>query len=67
MHETGKSLGREITLRREFGTRLMADCVTGNLDVGGAALLPPEKDVIPAPKDFVGEAEGPEREGVAGS
>ena len=52
----------EITLLREYRTRLVADVVTGKLDVREEALLLPEEDVIQAPEDAVDEAEEPEQE-----
>ena len=57
-------LEREITLLREYRTRLVADVVTGKLDVREAALLLPEEDVVQAPEDVVDETEGPELEEV---
>ena len=57
---------REITLLREYRTRLVADVVTGKLDVREAALLLPEEDVVLAPEDVVDEAEEPELEEVEG-
>jgi type I restriction enzyme S subunit len=53
---------REITLLREYRTRLVADVVTGKLDVREAALLLPEEDVVLAPEDVLDEAEEPELE-----
>jgi type I restriction enzyme, S subunit len=55
---------REITLLREYRTRLVADVVTGKLDVREAALSLPEEDVVLAPEDVVDEAEEPEMEEV---
>jgi type I restriction enzyme S subunit len=57
---------REITLLREYRTRLVADVVTGKLDVREAALLLPEEDVVVAPEDVVDEAEEPELEEAEG-
>jgi type I restriction enzyme S subunit len=57
---------REITLLREYRTRLVADVVTGKLDVREAALLLPEEDVVLAPEDVVDEAEEPELEEAEG-
>ena len=48
---------REITLLREYRTRLVADVVTGKLDVREAALSLPEEDVVQAPEDLVDETE----------
>jgi type I restriction enzyme S subunit len=59
-------LQREITLLREYRTRLVADVVTGKLDVREAALLLPEEDVVLAAEDVVDEAEDPELEEVEG-
>jgi type I restriction enzyme S subunit len=55
-------LEREITLLREYRTRLVADVVTGKLDVRDAALSLPEEDVVLASKDVEEEAEEPEIE-----
>jgi type I restriction enzyme S subunit len=57
---------REITLLREYRTRLVADVVTGKLDVREAALSLPEEDVVLAAEDAVDEAEEPELEEVEG-
>ena len=57
---------REITLLREYRTRLVADLVTGKLDVREAALLIPADDVALAPEDLVEEGEGPELEEFEG-
>jgi type I restriction enzyme S subunit len=57
---------REITLLREYRTRLVADVVTGKLDVREAALLLPEEEVVLASEDVVDEAEEPELEEVEG-
>jgi type I restriction enzyme S subunit len=40
-------LEREITLLREYRTRLVADVVTGKLDVREAASLLPDEEVLP--------------------
>jgi type I restriction enzyme S subunit len=53
---------REITLLREYRTRLVADVVTGKLDVREEALSLPEEDVVLASKDVEEEAEEPEIE-----
>jgi type I restriction enzyme S subunit len=53
---------REITLLREYRTRLVADVVTGKLDVRDTALSLPEEDVVHAPEDVEHEAEEPEME-----
>ena len=53
---------REITLLREYRTRLVADVVTGKLDVREAALSLPEEDVVEAPEEVVDETEEPELE-----
>jgi type I restriction enzyme S subunit len=53
---------REITLLREYRTRLVADVVTGKLDVREAALLLPEEAVGQVPEGAVDEAEEPELE-----
>lgn len=55
---------REITLLREYRTRLVADVVTGKLDVREAALSLPEEDVVQAPEGAEDEAEEPELEEV---
>jgi type I restriction enzyme S subunit len=55
---------REITLLREYRTRLVADVVTGKLDVREAALSLPEEEVVLAPEDALDEAEEPELEDV---
>ena len=52
---------REITLLREYRTRLIADVVTGKLDVRAAATALPEEDEEPEPLDE-GEALGEEVE-----
>jgi type I restriction enzyme S subunit len=59
-------LEREVILLREYRTRLVADVVTGKLDVREAALSLPEEDVTLAPDDVVDEAEEPELEEVEG-
>ena len=41
------SLEREIDLLREFRTRLVADVVTGKLDVREAATRLPDEDLLP--------------------
>ena len=53
---------REITLLREYRTRLVADVVTGKLDVREVALSLPEEDVVLASKDVVDEVDEPELE-----
>lgn len=53
---------REITLLREYRTRLVADVVTGKLDVREAALSLPEEDVVLTSEDVVNETEEPELE-----
>jgi type I restriction enzyme S subunit len=53
---------REITLLREYRTRLVADLVTGKLDVREMALSLPEEDVALASEDAEDEAEEPEME-----
>ena len=53
---------REITLLREYRTRLVADVVTGKLDVREAALSLPEEDVVLALEDVVDEVDEPELE-----
>jgi type I restriction enzyme S subunit len=55
---------REITLLREYRTRLVADLVTGKLDVREMALSLPEEDVALASEDAEEEAEEPEMEVV---
>jgi len=55
---------REITLLREYRTRLVADVVTGKLDVREAALSLPEEDLPLASEDVEDEAEEPELEEV---
>ncbi len=66
--ETGTVTGainryeREITLMREYRTRLVADVVTGKLDVREAALLLTEEDVVLASEDVVDETDEPELE-----
>jgi len=57
-------LEREITLLREYRTRLVADVVTGKLDVREAALSLPEEDVVETPEEVVDETEEPELEEV---
>jgi len=57
---------REITLLREYRTRLVADVVTGKLDVREVTLSLPEEDVVQAPEDAVDETEGPELEELEG-
>ena len=47
----------EISLLREYRTRLIADVVTGKLDVREAALLLPDEVKEPEPLDEI-EAEG---------
>ena len=59
-------LEREITLLREYRTRLVADVVTGKLDVRDAALSLPEEDVVLTSEDAVDEAEEPELEELEG-
>lgn len=50
LNTTISRLNREIELLREYRTRLVADVVTGKLDVRAAARLPAEPDT-PAPLD----------------
>ncbi len=55
------STKREISLLREWRTRLIADVVTGKLDVRAAAAnLPDEADEPEAPADSEALAEGDE-------
>jgi type I restriction enzyme S subunit len=54
----------EITLLREYRTRLVADVVTGKLDVREAALSLPEEDLPLGSEDAQDEAEEPELEEV---
>jgi type I restriction enzyme S subunit len=54
-------VNREIRLLREYRTRLIADVVTGKLDVREAAARLPEEAEEPEPLDeaeALGEAEG---------
>ena len=56
-------LDREIELLREYRTRLVADVVTGKLDVRPAARQLPEKSApgtVPAPEELPEEAEAEE-------
>jgi type I restriction enzyme S subunit len=55
---------REITLLREYRTRLVADVVTGKLDVREAAQAIPEEDVVLASDGVEDEAAEPEMEDV---
>lgn len=48
---------REITLLREYRTRLTADVVTGKLDVAAAAQLPEEAEEEPLPDPEIPEEE----------
>lgn len=48
-------LEREISLLHEYRTRLVADVVTGKLDVREAAAKLPEVEVEPAVEELVGE------------
>jgi type I restriction enzyme S subunit len=57
---------REITLLREYRTRLVADVVTGKLDVRDAALSLREEDVVLASEDVEDKAEEPELEELEG-
>ncbi len=59
-------LEREITLLREYRTRLVADVVTGNLDVRDSALSLREEDVVLASEDVEDKAEEPELEELEG-
>jgi type I restriction enzyme S subunit len=59
-------LEREITLLREYRTRLVADVVTGKLDVREVALSLPEEDVTLPADDLAEEAEEPELEEAEG-
>ena len=57
---------REITLLREYRTRLTADVVTGKLDVRAAAAQLPEEaeeEPLPDPEIPEEETEGEEVEG----
>jgi type I restriction enzyme S subunit len=57
--------GREISLLREYRTRLIADVVTGKLDVrAAAASLPEERDEPEALQEVEGLAEGEDAEAV---
>ena len=61
-------LNREIELLREYRTRLVADVVTGKLDVReAAARLPiePAPDTIEAPTDSSDDTEAADEEPVA--
>ena len=57
---TISSTRREISLLREYRTRLIADVVTGKLDVRAAANLPDESGEPEAPDDTDALAEGDE-------
>ena len=57
---------REITLLREYRTRLVADVVTGKLDVREAAQSLPEEEVVLASEGVEDEAEEPEMEELEG-
>ncbi len=60
-------LEREIDLLREYRTRLVADVVTGKLDVREAAARLPEEaapDVAPADAELIEEPESAEQEVV---
>lgn len=50
-------LDAEISLLREYRTRLIADVVTGKLDVREAAARLPEESVEPEPLDETTEEE----------
>jgi len=54
---------REITLLREYRTRLTADVVTGKLDVRAAAAQLPEEEPLPDPEIPEEETELEEVEG----
>jgi type I restriction enzyme S subunit len=59
--EAAERAEREIHLLREYRTRLIADVVTGKLDVREAAARLPEQDEEPEPLDetaAIGEVEG---------
>ena len=62
--ETNRAItvaNREISLLREYRTRLIADVVTGKLDVRAAATkLPDETDAPEVPDDTDALAEGDE-------
>ena len=47
-----KRENRKIELLNEYRTRLIADVVTGNLDVRGAAATLPELDPVEEDDDF---------------
>jgi type I restriction enzyme, S subunit len=51
------AIEREIALVREYHTRLIADVVTGKLDVRGAAVRLPEADEESESLDLAGETE----------
>lgn len=53
-------LDREIELLREYRTRLVADVVTGKLDVREAALLLPDEAPLDTVEDAVGLGDEPE-------
>jgi type I restriction enzyme S subunit len=57
-----EQVDREIALLQEYRTRLIADVVTGKLDVRAAAAALPEPEV--APDDLEAEAEAPAEEEI---
>ena len=57
---------REITLLREYRTRLTADVVTGKLDVRAAAAQVPDLEDAPIPDEVENFEEEPELEEVEG-
>ena len=57
---------REITLLREYRTRLTADVVTGKLDVRAAAAQVPDLEDAPIPDEEENFEEEPELEEVQG-
>lgn len=62
MNECKDRTQREINLLREYRTRLIADVVTGKLDVREAVAGLPELDVEPLPADLEPEDGDPEGE-----
>jgi type I restriction enzyme S subunit len=71
LEHSQSSAKQEITFLRELRTRLIADVVTGKLDVReAAALLPDEPDDLDTPTDLpeasdeVGDPDGAEAEGA---
>jgi type I restriction enzyme S subunit len=65
LNDAAEKARREIELLREYRTRLVADVVTGKLDVRDAAARLPEGTDEPEPLDET-EVEGDAEESAAG-